>query len=307
MGMERDYDQIRTKGRERYKYLARPKEPKVEWWTCVGPSMKWGNQEPIWPINRAAISANPSPRVSELASPKKNFQSGARVSRPIWQYSCGRSSVLWNVDEKALKATASARVDELARHKTFPQHTANKNEYMFSCGRSSPIWEVSPNTLKSGASPRVEALAVHKSYPTDIQPERQLPWEVSEAAKKNKPTERIEALSSPKMRPEGPFRDPKWPVSEVALNSVASQRCMELARAKSLADGFQLAKDIQWPVSKAALQASPSERLSALAHPMQRTDMKILQYNPDAFKVKPQALKGQISARINELAQPINR
>ncbi|CAL1530976.1 unnamed protein product [Lymnaea stagnalis] len=271
------------------------------------PSQRWGNQEPIWPINRAAISATPSPRVNELASPKKNFQSDARVSRPLWQYSCGRSSVLCNVDENALKATASARVDELARHKTFPQHTSNRHEYMFSCGRSSPIWEVSPSTLKSGASPRVELLAVHKSYPPEFQPEKTLPWEVSEAAKRNKPTERIETLSSPKLKPEGPFRDPKWPVSEVALNSVASQRCMELARAKSLADGFQPAKEIQWPVSRAALQASATERLNALAHPMQRTDMKILQYNPEAFKVKPQALKGQISARINELAQPINR
>ena len=96
-------------------------------------------------------------------------------------------------------------------------------------------------------------------------------------------------------------------VSENALNAVASPRCTELARAKSLADGFQHAREIQWAVTKAARRATASGRLNDLATPIQRVNMNVLQFNPDAFQVKPLALKAQLSSRMAELAMPINR
>ena len=91
------------------------------------------------------------------------------------------------------------------------------------------------------------------------------------------------------------------------MNNVASPRCIELSRAKALADGFQHARDIQWPVTKAARRANASGRVSELAQPIQRVNMNILQFNPDAFQVKQTALKGRVSNRLSELSQPITR
>ncbi|GFO41045.1 testicular haploid expressed protein-like protein [Plakobranchus ocellatus] len=307
--MDSEYDRIRTRGRERYKYLAEHKQPKVQWWTCVGPTQNWGTQETIWPLNRATQSATTTPRVDMLSQPKKNFQTGVHVNRPIWQYSCGRTSALSNVDPNAMQGSATERVQQLAMAKTYPQHTPNRYEFMYSCGRVSPIWDISASTLAAPSEPRPRTvdLATHKNPHPLFQPERVLPTEVGSAAKSHRTSMRTQDLSTPKLRAEGPFREPQWPVSENALNAVASPRCTELARAKSLADGFQHAREIQWPVSKAARRATASGRLSDLATPIQRVNMNILQFNPDAFQVKPLALKAQLSSRVAELAAPINR
>ena len=40
----------------------------------VDPSLVWGNQETMWPMSRAALSANASERLMALATPKKDFQ-----------------------------------------------------------------------------------------------------------------------------------------------------------------------------------------------------------------------------------------
>ena len=101
--------------------------------------------------------------------------------------------------------------------------------------------------------------------------------------------------------------NPRMQVSDQAKSSVASARCMELARAKPLADGFQHAKEVEWPVSKAAKRAQASGRLLELARPISRASMDHLQFNPNAFTVKETALKGVVPRRIEELAQPINR
>ncbi|XP_005089623.2 testicular haploid expressed gene protein-like [Aplysia californica] len=302
-----EYDRIRTRGRERFKYLARHKDPQVEWWTCVGPTQNWGTQETIWPLSKAARSAQATPRLGDLSTPKKNFQTGVHVGRPIWQYSCGRSSALDFVQPTAMSASASERVSQLAQHKTYSRHTPNRNEFLYSCGRVSPVWQVADHAQSCEPRPHTVDLAQHKQPHRDFQPHKDIPWPVTEAARSAKASERIDSLSMPKNRPDGPFRGPEWPVSESAMNSVASPRCVELSRAKSLADGFQHAREIQWPVTKAARRATSSGRLSELAQPIQRVNMNILQFNPDAFQVKTTALKGRLSSRVNELAQPINR
>ena len=38
------------------------------------PRLVWGNQDPMRPISSAAMNATVSARVSDLATPKKNFQ-----------------------------------------------------------------------------------------------------------------------------------------------------------------------------------------------------------------------------------------
>ena len=96
-------------------------------------------------------------------------------------------------------------------------------------------------------------------------------------------------------------------VTDLAKSATASTRCIELARSKPLAEGFQHAREIEWPVSKAAKRAQASGRLIELARPITRASMDHLQFNPDAFAVKESALKGAVPRRVEELAQPINR
>lgn len=302
-----EYDAIRTKGRERLKHLAKHKEPNVDWWTCVGPNQNWGTQETIWPLSKSAMQASATPRLEDLATPKRNFQTGVHVSRPIWQYSCGRDSALDLVPKGAQSASVTERTSTLAQHKSYSRHTPHRADFLFSCGRASPIWSVAEGAMRAEQRPHTTDLAQHKRPHKEWQPEKEIPWPVSESAQITKPTPRLQSLSEPKNKPEGPFRDAGWPVTESALNSSATARSVELSRPKSLADGFQHARDIQWSVTKAARRANASGRLSELAQPIQRVNMNILQFNPDAFQVKPNALKARMSNRLTELSQPAAR
>jgi hypothetical protein len=90
-------------------------------------------------------------------------------------------------------------------------------------------------------------------------------------------------------------------ISEKAKSAEATPRLMELARAKPLADGFQHAREIEWPISKAAKKAQASKRVQELANPVERETMDTVQFNPDAFKVKPTALTGVIPGRVKDL------
>lgn len=302
-----EYDRIRTRGRERFNHLAKHKDPKVEWWTCVGPEQNWGTQETTWPLSNAAKTAEPTPRLENLSIPKKNFQVGVHSGRPIWQYSCGRSSVLAEVESGAKSAEATERLKQLAQHKTYGMNTPHRFEFLYSCGRESPVWSVSGGAKKCDQRPHTTDLAQHKKLHRSFEYDKDIPWSVPTAAQRARTSERTESLSVPRYRDGGPFREPGWPVSGAALNSVASPRCMELSRARGLADGYQHAREIQWPVSKAARRTQASGRLSELSQPIQRVNMNFLQFNPDAFQVKPLALKGTVSSRVQELAQPINR
>jgi len=63
----------RDTGITRLVKLAKPKESKAVWMTSFWPIV-WGNQDMMWPISRAALSANSSERLMTLATPKKDFQ-----------------------------------------------------------------------------------------------------------------------------------------------------------------------------------------------------------------------------------------
>lgn len=52
----------------------------------------------------------------------------------------------------------------------------------------------------------------------------QVQWPVSSAAKNGKLVSRVETLSRPKERKEGPYCDPEWRVSKSAQNAQASSR-----------------------------------------------------------------------------------
>ena len=40
----------------------------------LSPNLQWGNQAPMWPISREALMAVPTPRLVELAEPKKDHR-----------------------------------------------------------------------------------------------------------------------------------------------------------------------------------------------------------------------------------------
>lgn len=90
-------------------------------------------------------------------------------------------------------------------------------------------------------------------------------------------------------------------------NASASNRCTELARPKGLADGYQLPREVEWPVPRAAKRAVTTSRIEELAKPIIRASMDHVQFNPDAFLVKPFALKGSFPSRVDRLAKPIDR
>lgn len=92
-----------------------------------------------------------------------------------------------------------------------------------------------------------------------------------------------------------------------AKNASASTRCLELARPKGVVDGYQLPRDVEWTVPKAAKRAVTTTRIEELAKPLIRASMDHVQFNPDAFLVKPFALKGSFPSRIDRLAKPIER
>ncbi|XP_064631746.1 sperm microtubule associated protein 2-like [Lineus longissimus] len=300
--------QPRENRRERLITLARPKELKTIWITSQGPRVMWGTQDMLWPVTGAARSAEASGRVVELASPKKVFQTGVRVSRPEYVYSCGRSSVLYDVSPLAMRGSASERVAALASPKQPPkEYRDDRPQHVFSCGRSSPIWGVKEYSGYE-PTPRLEQLSTSKPPHSDFVPNRMVQTQIPIHALNGKSTSRLEALATPKNRPEGPFREPQWPVALSAKKASANQRCVELAKAKGVADGYvPNREEALWHVSRGAKRATASGRVNELAVPIIRATMDHVQFDPDAFLVSQTALKGICSKRVEELAQPNQR
>ncbi|XP_033633188.1 testicular haploid expressed gene protein-like [Asterias rubens] len=295
-------------GRERCIYLATPKSSKAVWLTSLGPKLVWGNQETILPISKAAMQSEASPRIGQLSVPKKNFRSVNDGVKRIHVYSCGRNSVIWEVSPLAMKGNASHRVSELSRFKIPP--AAFKEDRIngaLSCGRESPIWEVSEAAKRAKSRLRLESLAKEKMPHRDYQPPREIESVVSDTAKKAIASARLESLSRAKSRPEGPFRDSKWPVSDLARNASATPRQLELAKPKGLVDGYQHERPVQRDISRASRRTIATTRTVDLARPIMRATMDHVQFNPDAFIVSDGAKRARCPPRIEELAQPMTR
>ncbi|XP_071480578.1 sperm microtubule associated protein 2-like [Diadema antillarum] len=294
--------------RERYLYLSEPKHSKAIWLTSFGPKLEWGNQDTMWPVSRAAMSATPTPRTEELSSPKKNFRSTADGEKRIHVFSCGRNSVIWEVSPLAMKTSPTERLDYLSNYKRLPAtFMEDRPRHAFSCGRESPIWYVSDPAKKALDRERLEYLARAKTPHKDYAVPRQVQSIVAPTARTARASSRIEQLSRPKSRPDGPFREPKWPVSDVAKSANASPRQLELAKPKNVADGYQADRPVQWSITRAARRAAATSRTNELSMPIMRATMDHVQFNPDAFIVSEAAKKARCPARIEELAQPLTR
>ena len=150
-------------------------------------------------------------------------------------------------------------------------------------------------------------LAQAKKCHPQYQPEREVPWNVSEPAKRAVSSARVEQLARPKTRQDGLIREPTWRVSSASRRTVASARVQELAKPKQTVEGYLPSRQTEWPISKSTLRAIASERTQSLSKPLIRETMDHVQFNPDAFTVSETARKANASQRIVELAQPISR
>ena len=65
----------------------------------------------------------------------------------------------------------------------------------------------------------------------------------TQAARNTRPTERLEQLAEAKKRPDGPFREPEWPVCKKAMKAQSTERTRELSRSKGLVEGFQVGEN----------------------------------------------------------------
>ncbi|XP_032220697.2 uncharacterized protein LOC5519894 isoform X2 [Nematostella vectensis] len=301
----------RDHGMSRFVKLARPKENKAVWMTSFWP-INWGDQSMMWPVSKNALSYKGTPRLEELATPKKDYRLDHpdRIPTESYDFSCGRPSVILKVNPLAMKAEPSDRVVELAKPKqTIPEfeERVQRDNYVFSCGRSSPIWAVSLGAKTAEERERTMQLAQPKKPDARYRPCRDPIWPVAEAAKRGSPTPRVENLARPKTRPDGPFREPMWQVSSASRRAVASARVQELAKSKQLAEGYQPCRNVETPVPKSALRAIATDRTQSLSKPVVRETMDHVQFNPDAFRVSETALRGRVPDRVLELAQPFSR
>ncbi|XP_065178608.1 sperm microtubule associated protein 2-like [Sycon ciliatum] len=297
--------------RKRAQELSVPKQSmRVELTSFPNPIV-WGNQTPISAINPAALKASPSQRTCSLAAPKKDFQNPALHAPEFDVGSCGRESSIWHVSGPAKQAEASQRVEALAQPKTemkaFIDGQQREMHDIGSCGRVSPIRETSQaaQQLDSESRQRTVQLAQPKQPHKDYQPPRTDHCIVSELAKKATASARVEQLAEPKTYNPGPFREPEWEVSAAARKADASERTLELAAPKTTAVGYKPCRSPIWTPANSFESANP--RLDELSVPIKRETMDHLQFDPDAFQVSRNALKAKASARLEKLAEPIDR
>lgn len=185
---------------------------------------------------------------------------------------------------------------------------ACRPEFQFSCGRSSAIWSVSQPARSCIPRPRTASLSEPKRMHLDYQPGRPtIQSIVSNAAKTYSATEHIDSLAVAKKRPDGPFRDPEWVVTRGAKQASPSDRVSELSKAKKLPEGYTLCRSVLWRVTTGARNAVASTRMEDLSKPIIRETMDHVQFNPDAFSVSETAKKYKPSARVEELAKPLQR
>ena len=83
---------------------------------------------------------------------------------------------------------------------------------------------------------------------------------VSKAARTCTASGHTETLAKAKEKAEGPFREPQWQVSDAAKRARPTDRTLDLARPKRVAEGYQPCRDVEWKVSGGAKNAVASNR-----------------------------------------------
>ncbi|KAL3891499.1 hypothetical protein ACJMK2_003760 [Sinanodonta woodiana] len=157
----------------RVQELSRHRPPHSAW--------KGDRITPIWPVSDSAKNATPTERIIALCEQKKIY---AFLDRsPYTEVSLGARS-----------ATASSRLEMLAKPKIKEDRFGIKETQW---GQYIPV----PDTaMKARATERIESLAQYKPYHKEFKNERPVQWPISESALKVLPTMRLQQLSRPRSR-----------------------------------------------------------------------------------------------------------
>ncbi|XP_057629050.1 testicular haploid expressed gene protein-like isoform X1 [Chionomys nivalis] len=283
--------------RKRIEDLAKPKKQ----WGTPDRKLFWGNQDPIRPLSDAALKAQLTKRIEDLAQPKLVSRHYV-PNRAQYYYSCGRESVIWEIPPPALFTRPSKRIQKLAK----------PNRFKMQCLLNSD--DLPPEVLRfSDPSPRILQLSIAKGPDPNYVPPKSTETKISLSTLSAIASPRIVDLAHPRIKIEGLCYErekselPIRPVAPAALLAKATDRTIKLAKSKPVHEDYLPVRDARWPVSYAAAHSQVSNRIQELANPPTRASVHVVYYDPDVFKVKPSALRAQCSPRVKELAEPIVR
>jgi len=139
---------------------------------------------------------------------------------------------------------------------------------------------------------------------------------VSSSAMKHEASSRTNHISRHLERKSYNFRDknhiltspPEISITKVSVSARShkpSERTKKLSEAKRLTDGYHGNRSPTWEITRDMKNAQTSKRTVELSVPSVRREKD--DFNPDAFIVKPLALKAVCSDRISKLAEPTKR
>ncbi|XP_058523255.1 testicular haploid expressed gene protein-like isoform X2 [Ochotona princeps] len=263
------------------------------------PKRQWGTPD------RSALAAQLTHRLEDLSQPKKLSQHYV-PNRDQYYYSCGRASVIWKISPPALFSQPSRRIQRLSQPNRF------KIQYLLD--RPFSDFSTMRDSLRiSDPSPRILRLSIAKGTNPDYLPPKDIKTKIPISTLHAIATPRIVDLAHPRRKLEGlccerePSERPIRPVAPAALLATPSPRITALAKSRPLHQEYLPARSACWSVSHAAAHSKVSPRIQVLASPSTRSPVHMVYYDPDVFKVKPQALKAQCSPRVQELAQPLTR
>ena len=177
------------------------------------PKLVWGNQEPMWTLKRATLTATATPRLEQLAMSKVDHRPPDNFMYvPYYPFPQTRLSPL-SLSLSSLSHSLSLPLS-LSLPPSLHTHTHThlyphcSPEFQYSCGRNSQIWKVSPLAMKAVATQQVQQLSRHKTAPGDYLEHRpqfayscgrssQI-WTTSKAAMSCRPRPRTATLSRSK-------------------------------------------------------------------------------------------------------------
>ncbi|XP_010134842.1 PREDICTED: testicular haploid expressed gene protein-like [Buceros rhinoceros silvestris] len=174
------------------------------------------HQSPEWPVSPAALRYKASPRILELAQPKKlhpDFLPAREVPTRV-------------ANTPAL-VRASSRLQHLAEPRVRKETCCYEHSFL-----ESVIRPVSKLAQQAIASPRTLELATAKRLHPDYVPLRDAAWPVTKAAKHAVTTPRLVELAQPCKRPTmdlARFNPDAFTVKETAKKATCSARIQELA------------------------------------------------------------------------------
>jgi len=289
---------------DRIKQLATPKSSKRSWLTSYDSRVLWGNQESIRPMSRSATRHQASDRTIRLSTPKRDHKTEHWANVDFLNYQA-RS-------ERAVSAPSKTRIIQMSTPKPLhPKFVPNKD--------INDLGQVNenggPECPRSSPRPRTSRLAMsrrhHKMWTNNSQMRP-----VSSSAMKHEVSQRTNQISRHLERKSYSFRDtnhfqsspPEMSITKVSVSArrhKPSARTLKLSESKKYHDGYRGNRSPLWEIPGNVKNTNASKRTVELSVPFVRKEKD--EFNPEAFIVKPLALKAVCSDRISKLAEPTKR